>query len=245
MKKYLVALAAAVSLTVMPVDFVAVADTNPATVVMTLNVHGGTDSKGGGNHGQTAPVTKDVMALVTTNEPAVIGFQEMCARQYRALRSRLSKLGYSGAFTSTQKTNGCKGSSGNAIFIKGKIQTKYVWSLPWGKNPKGTVGRQPRKLLCVKPVGQTLRACVTHLSPHAPDVLDQATKVAESIGRWSGKVILTGDFNLNPKWVARQFPSLYAVGPDIDHVLSTVPVQLGATVTVASSDHPAQFGIVG
>ena len=241
MKKYLVALAAAVSLTVMPVDFVAVADTNPATVVMTLNVHGGTDRKGGGNHGHTGPVTKDVMALVNANGPSVIALQELCARQYRDLRSKLGKLGYSGAFTSTRRTRGCKGASGIGIFIKGKIQTKYVWALPWGKNPVGTTGRQPRRLLCVKFADRNLRACVTHLGPHAPDVLDQAAAVGERVSRWAGPVVVAGDFNMNPKWVARSFPEMDIAGVGIDHILSTRSVTVGATVPVASSDHPAQF----
>lgn len=216
--------------------------------VITLNVHGGLDRKGGGNRGVPTKVTADVLALVALHEPTVVALQELCGRQYRDLRTKLAKLGYSGAFTNTKASTGCNdrargNQSGNGIFIKGSIQTRYVWALPWGANAKGVTGRQPRRLLCVKPVGETWRACVTHLSPHAPDVLNQAAKVASSIDRWAGRVILAGDFNLTSKWIGRMFPGYSAAGADIDHVITTGAVEVTAVDPVRSSDHPAVVGV--
>lgn len=219
-------------------------------VVMTLNVHGGTDRKGGGNAGRVADVAADVLAVVVEHEPAVVALQELCGRQYRGLRSRLVKLGYAGAFTSTQRAKGCNDRkhgnlSGIGIFVRGSIQSRYVWALPWGANAKGVTGRQPRRLLCVKPRAEGWRACVTHLSPHAPDVLNQAGRVAAKIGRWQGRVVLAGDFNLNGKWVAASFPAYSVAGSGIDHVVSSSPGSVVAVVPVASSDHPALIGSVG
>ena len=217
--------------------------------VMTLNVHGGTDRKGGGNRGVPTEVTADVLALVAHHQPTVIALQELCGRQYRDLRVKLARLGYSGTFTNAQRSSGChdraRGNQfGNGIFIRGRIQTRYVWALPWGANARGVTGRQPRRLLCVKPVGQAWRACVTHLSPHDPDVSRQAAKVVSSISRWGGRVIVAGDLNLSAKWVGRLFPGYDSAGADIDHVLSTGAVEVAAIESVPSSDHPAVVGVV-
>lgn len=219
-----------------------------AITVMTLNVHGGLDREGGGNRGKTTAVAADVVALVVRHRPTMIALQELCGSQYRALRTKLAKLGYSGTFTNIQKATGCNdkargNQSGNGIFIKGKIQTRYVWALPWGANAKGVTGRQPRRLLCVKPLGETWRACVTHLSPHAPDVLNQAARVAQAIDRWSGRVIVAGDFNLSSKWVGRSFPGYASDGADIDHLVTTGAVEVTAVDPVRSSDHPAVVGV--
>lgn len=224
------------------------AATSAPVTVITLNVHGGTDREGGGNRGKTTAVSADVVALVVRHQPTVIALQELCGTQYRALRAKLAKLGYSGAFTNTQKASGCNdkrngNQSGNGIFIKGIIETRYSWALPWGANPKGVTGRQPRRLLCVKPLGETWRACVTHLSPHAPDVLNQAARVAEAIDRWAGRVIVAGDFNLSSKWVGRSFPGYASAGADIDHVVTTGAVEVTAVDPVRSSDHPAVVGV--
>lgn len=216
--------------------------------VLTLNVHGGLDRKGGGNLGNPARVSVDVLALVARHQPTVIALQELCGRQYRDLRTKLGRLGYSGTFTNTQRATGCNdrargNQSGNGIFIKGRIQTRYVWSLPWGANARGVTGRQPRRLLCVKPLGQSWRACVTHLSPHDPDVSRQAAKVVSSISRWGGRVIVAGDLNLSAKWVRRLFPGYSAAGADIDHIVSTRPVEVSAVEAVPSSDHPAVVAV--
>lgn len=223
--------------------------TAPAGVtVITLNVHGGTDREGGGNRGVPTKVSADVLALVARHQPTVIALQELCGRQYRDLRTRLGRLGYSGTFTNIQTARGCNdrsagNQSGNGIFIKGRIATRYVWALPWGANARGITGRQPRRLLCVRPVAQAWRACVTHLSPHDPDVSRQAAKVVASIGRWGGRVIVAGDLNLSAKWVGRLFPGYASAGSDIDHILSTGPVVVSAVEAVPSSDHAAVVGV--
>lgn len=215
-------------------------------VVMTLNIHGGSDRDGGGNHGSTK-VSTDILQVVSAQQPTVIALQEICGKQYRDLKKKLG--GYSGTFTNTKRQAHCHDKkhgnlSGIAIFIKGEIQTRYVWQLPWGANAKGVTGRQPRSLLCVKPVGQSWRACVTHLSPHAPDVLNQTDKVRSSISRWAGKVVVAGDFNLSTKWVDRSFPSYFSVGDGIDHVVSTSAVTVKVVVPVKSSDHPALIATI-
>lgn len=223
-----------------------VAASDPITVA-TLNVHGGTDRKGFGNRGVVGAVQRDVLQLVAEYRPTVVALQELCGRQYRALRSSLGRLGYSAAFTTTTRSKGCNdrargNQSGNALFVLGRIVQRASWSLPWGKNPKGTTGRQPRRLLCVQ-VDAGYRACVTHLSPHAPDVVNQSAKVAGVIGRWSsGRLVLGGDLNLNPSWVGRLFPSWQHVGEGIDHVLGSSSVQLVGTRVVPSSDHDALIG---
>lgn len=89
-----------------------------------------------------------------------------------------------------------------------------------------------------------MRACVTHLSPHDPDVSRQAAKVVSSISRWGGRVIVAGDLNLSAKWVGRLFPGYDSAGADIDHVLSTGAVEVAAIESVPSSDHPAVVGVV-
>lgn len=212
--------------------------------VMTLNVHGGLDREGSGNRGRTTNVSADVLALVDKHQPTVIALQELCGRQYRDLRSKLARLGYSGAFTNTQRSSGCHDRAhgnqfGNGIFVLGHIGTRYVWALPWGANARGVTGRQPRRLLCVKPVGQSWRACVTHLSPHDPDVSRQAAKVVGAISRWGGRVIVAGDLNLSAAWVGRLFPGRQSAGVGIDHVLSSGAVAVVAVEPVPSSDHPA------
>ena len=220
----------------------------PAVTVLTLNVHGGGDRHGGGNKGAVKPVSKDVLALVAKYQPTVVGLQELCGKQHRDLRTKLGKKGYAAAFVNVKKDPSCNDRSkgnqaGIAIYVKGKIKTRYVWSLPWGKNPVGTTGRQPRRLLCVLPVGAKWRACVTHLSPHAPDVLNQATKVQEVLNRWAGPVILTGDLNLSKKWVDRMFPEHSNAGEGIDHIVSSKTASVIAVVDAPSSDHDAVFGV--
>lgn len=250
--RILVAAVASLSLLTGCVPTAAADDTPPTPAlpaVMTLNVHGGLDRQGGGNRGRPTNVTADVLTLVALHQPTVIALQELCGRQYRDLRTKLARLGYSGTFTNTQASAGCNDRSrgnqfGNGIFIRGRIQTRYVWALPWGANAKGVTGRQPRRLLCVKPVGATWRACVTHLSPHDPDVSRQAAKVVSSISRWGGRVIVAGDLNLSAKWVGRLFPGYDSAGADIDHVLSTGAVEVAAIESVPSSDHPAVVGVV-
>lgn len=251
--RLLAALTLALTLTLSGSTPASADDTTPppassGLVVMTLNVHGGLDRHGDGNQGNPARMSADVLALVALHHPDVVALQELCGRQYRALRTKLARLGYGGAFTNTQRSSGChdraRGNQfGNGIFIKGRIGTRYVWALPWGQNAKGVTGRQPRRLLCVNPAGETWRACVTHLSPHAPDVLNQASTVAGAIGRWQGRVILAGDFNLSAKWIGREFPGYSSAGADIDHIVTTGSVEVVAVQAVPSSDHPAVVGV--
>ncbi len=250
--RILVAAVASLSLLTGCVPTAAADDTPPTPAlpaVMTLNVHGGLDRQGGGNRGRPTNVTADVLTLVALHQPTVIALQELCGRQYRDLRTKLSRLGYAGTFTNTQASAGCSDRArgnqfGNGIFIKGAIQTRYVWALPWGANAKGVTGRQPRRLLCVKPIGETWRACVTHLSPHAPDVTRQAAKVVSAIARWGGRVIVAGDFNLSPKWIGRTFPGYSDAGEGIDHVISSTAATVVAVEHVPSSDHDALVAAV-
>jgi len=210
--------------------------------VITLNIWGSL-----GNKGKTTKVTKDVVALAKQYKPIAIGLQEVCGKQHRSIRTELKKLGYTGTFTKTRASGGCndkaKGNAfGNSIYIRGKYTDRTRTALPWGKNKKGTTGREPRAMLCVTATADKARYCTVHLSPHDPDNARQLTKVAKTLEPWAkkGTVVLMGDFNLSSKTAVKTVTFLKACAKPgrIDYTLST-DSRTCSTVAVASSDHSA------
>lgn len=216
------------------------ATTNEA--VITLNIWGSL-----GNKGRTKDVTKDVVDLVKKNNPIAIGLQEVCGKQHRSIRTELTKLGYTGTFTKARVSGGCndkaKGNAfGNSIYVRGKYTDRTRTALPWGKNKKGTTGREPRAMLCVTATANKTRYCTVHLSPHDPDNAKQLTKVANTLEPWAkkGAVVLMGDFNLSSKTAVKTVTFLKAcTNPGrIDYTLST-DTRTCSSVQVKSSDHDA------
>ncbi len=222
--------------------------------VMTLNVHGSVDHNGNGNAGATKAITADVLSLISGYHPTAMVFQEMCGTQYRDLRTKLATLGYAGAYSTARASGGCNDAAndnqfGTATLFLGSVGWKSTWALPWGDNPVGSSGREARRLLCSQPSGQSWRICVIHLAPGVtadmPDNLNQATEVNRIVTPYlTSKLIIAGDFNEKPAVVAQRFPRFIDAGPNIDHIVANSTVTVGATVAVASSDHPAQFATV-
>lgn len=211
--------------------------------VMTLNVHGGLDTNGGGNAGAPAAVLADILTLVERHHPDVIALQELCHRQHRAIRRALRALGYEAAFTTAHRSKGCHDKAhgnraGVGLYVRGDIAGRASWSLPWGASDVGDRGRQPRRILCARVSGWDERVCATHLSPSDPDKARQVAKVGRILARWD-HVILAGDLNMSAGRVATDLPGYSAAGGRIDHVVASSPVELVAIEDAPSSDHDA------
>lgn len=221
----------------------AVAEPAPL-VALTLNVHGGVPDKGG-NGGNPTAVKRDVLALVTEHHPDVIGLQELCHRQARALAPAMKKLGYRWKFTTVLRTTGCNDQGrgnkwGLMIFTKGSHSGTTTTVLPYGKNAAGSAGwSEPRVLLCVNYRGA--KSCVTHLSTRDPDRGAQLAKIA-AMTATTARLVLVCDCNALPTAIRKTFPERFeAAVPSkaIDHVVASSPVSLVAYSAVPSSDHPA------
>lgn len=215
----------------------------PSIVTITLNVHGSKDRHGRGNGGNPKPVVRDILALVKAHNPDVIGVQEVCHRQHRAVRAELARLGYRATMTYTRASAGCddrsKGNKfGNALYLKAtKLTWRKSYALPKPINPEGTTGREPRRLLCARATlkGAIWTSCVTHIGPHDPDLTRQANRVSEIVTSLPGNVNAMGDWNSKSPKV--KVP--YRAGKGIDFVFSNRPVSLVTVADVPSSDHGA------
>lgn len=216
------------------------AATPTPAVVMTLNVAGGQ------NRGNPSRVTRDVLAVVNRERPDIIGLQEVCHRQHRDLRAKLAKLGYRATHTTTLRSGRCNDKAqgnrfGNSLFVRGGFQSRARTRLPWGANPAGTVGREPRAMVCVTTSGT--RVCNVHIGPRTPDRDRQIATVAAAVQGYDD-VILLGDWNAWPGQVRRHMPRLRTATEGIDHVFSTRAGQ-ARTYHVPSSDHDAVVVTLG
>lgn len=213
--------------------------------VVTLNVHGGTDSFGGGNGGEPAPVIADVLRLVLAHSPRMVSLQEICKRQYMPLKAELAKLGYEGRMGVAHETKGCNdptydGGIGVAVFVKGDLTWWDTYDLPWGESDGR--GVQPRLMICVTEADTKGRLCGTHLTPSDPDRAAQAARIRRVVEIKGWKyVTLAGDLNMTYDVVAARFPGWSASGARIDHALTmdNGTSTKVACVRVENSDHPA------
>ncbi|MEO5949185.1 MAG: endonuclease/exonuclease/phosphatase family protein [Candidatus Saccharimonas sp.] len=206
--------------------------------VVTLNIWGSL-----GHKGKTKDVTNDVVAIAKNNKPFAIGLQEVCGKQHRSIREALKKLGYTGTFTETRQSGMCNDKSkgnkfGNSIFIRGRYTNRTRTALPWGKNKKGTTGREPRAMLCV--TANKTRYCTVHLATRNPDRENQLTKIARTLEPWAkkGAVVLMGDFNVSSATPVKTITFLKACTTPgrIDYTLST-DARACSTLPAPSSDH--------
>lgn len=207
--------------------------------VTTLNMHGGTDAKGGGNGGRIAPVRSDVLRVVRAQQPDALALQELCRGQFRALRVSLKRRGYVGTYTATNTRAKCV--TGVALFVKApRLAWRDSYPLPRGDNAATARGNHPRRLLCASaPNGP--RVCAVHLTPGDPDRTRQLQRVGE-LARALDLDVLAGDFNAAAP-ALDGYP--YRAGDGIDHVLTRTPADLVATTPVKNSDHPAVTVAVG
>lgn len=218
-----------------------------STTIMTLNVHGSVDRAGSGNAGRPEAIVRDVVALATKYRPRIIALQELCLRQHVAVRARLAKLGYVSTMTYVNRSAGCNdpaggNQSGVALYLKAsKISWRTSAALPWGANGQGSIGRQPRRVLCASGKGWRDIACTTHLSPLDPDRGQQAAVAAAKVTGWAKgrKAAIAGDLNMGRAAAEAAFPRYQAAGYHVDHVLTLGSPALTAAVPVPSSDHPA------
>lgn len=215
--------------------------------VITLNAHGSVDRNGNGNAGDPAAVTRDVVALAKRYNPRVIALQELCLRQHKVIRAELAKLGYASTMTYADTSRGCNDPGGSneagvALYLKtSDIEWRSSHALPWGQNPVGTVGRQPRRIVCARGDEWLETVCTTHLTPGDPDRAAQAAEAARKVASWAAPAatVIAGDFNQSASSVAQHFPTFRSAGVRIDHVLSSGSATLLGSEEVPSSDHPA------
>lgn len=215
-------------------------------LVMTWNVHGSVDRNGNGNAGSPEKLLPDLLDTVVMYKPDVIGLQELCYKQHRTFKAKLAKLGYLSTMTYVNESGGCNdkaegNKSGNALYLKtSSIEWRSSAALPYGKNPVGSVGRQPRRILGARMKGSPFVFCVTHLSPGDPDNAEQIKKCVSVVGKWQtkNKVVLFGDFNMNATKLNSYLPGYFIDGHTIDLVSSTNLCATKYLFDKQSSDHP-------
>ncbi len=146
-------------------------------------------------------------AAASWGDVDAITFQELCQSQIAEVRA----AGYQVMWRKQIQASDCpptknkKRWKGNAIVTSRGLGTQKVTSL-------GTYGGRSFKLLCAKITGTGVAGswvCTTHLAlgyPGAPNGSKNRTrqtrKIAGVLGPWIAggrKVVLTGDFNDNPK----------------------------------------------
>ena len=179
---------------------------------MTLNVYGAI-----GNKGATKPLTADVVKLVKANKPYVIGLQEVCESQAKAIGKALASSGYRMTFENMIVTPGCNDKKngnrwGLALLTKGKYTSRKSYPLPGGENV--VKAPEPREMLCVsvKPNGRVQRVCTLHLVTRDPDRAAQLAEVARISSRWTQPAI-GGDWNQAVPSIQRLFPSTAIADP--------------------------------
>ena len=219
----------------------------PVTV-MTWNVHGSKDRAGAGNGGDPAKLLPELLATVRKYKPSVIALQELCHRQHRKFRAELAKLGYQATMTHVDKSSGCNDKkegniSGNSLYLRtASIAWRSSAALPWGINPVGTVGRQPRRVVAARMAGSPVVYGGVHLSPGDPDNTAQLRKALTSVQGWAkgAPVVLLGDLNRSGASAVALCPAGWtATGNTVDQVLlSSGSAKVRAVIKSKASDHP-------
>nr|WP_169806425.1 endonuclease/exonuclease/phosphatase family protein [Herbidospora sakaeratensis] len=125
--------------------------------------------------------------------------QELCGRQFEALRKRLSGRYHAEYVVTVRRNKACARNWGDrrfgiAVFVKGPPLASAVWTLP---NPHGD---EPRALLCVDAVlaHRPTRLCTTHVDYKGRNREMHVNYIDTIIKGWTGPLVIGGDLNLSP-----------------------------------------------
>jgi endonuclease/exonuclease/phosphatase family metal-dependent hydrolase len=149
-------------------------------------------------HGEIPRTARAVARAALDRRASVVLLQELCAGQYRRIRSLLGKHGYAGRFEAPARARRCGADRGFgvAIFVRGRVAGSVVVPLP--TRPR----YERRALLGVSTTlaGRPTFVAVVHLSPSPAAGLDeQLSALADYLGRRPGRpTLIGGDFNALP-----------------------------------------------
>ncbi|WP_157518465.1 endonuclease/exonuclease/phosphatase family protein [Herbidospora mongoliensis] len=125
--------------------------------------------------------------------------QELCGKQYDALRTRLSGDYHSAYVVTVRNNKSCDRNWGDhrfgiAVFVKGPTLTRAVWPLP---NPRRD---EPRALLCVDAIlaHRSTRLCTTHVDYKGHNREMHVNYIDTVVRGWTGPLVIGGDLNLSP-----------------------------------------------
>ncbi|WP_170990893.1 endonuclease/exonuclease/phosphatase family protein [Herbidospora galbida] len=137
--------------------------------------------------------------LRETKDADAFFLQELCGRQFDALRNRLSGQYHAEYVVTVRKNRSCGRNWGDrrfgiAVFVKGPALARGVWALP---NPHRD---EPRALLCVDAVlaHRPTRLCTTHVDYKGHNREMHVNFIDTVIRGWTGPLVIGGDLNLSP-----------------------------------------------
>ncbi|GAB1822249.1 endonuclease/exonuclease/phosphatase family protein [Herbidospora sp. RD11066] len=132
------------------------------------------------------------------NRADAVFLQELCGKQYDALRARLSEY-HSDYVVTVRDNKSCARNWGDhrfgiAIFVKGPTTARAVWPLP---NPHRD---EQRALLCVDAIlaARSTRLCTTHVDYKGHNREMHVNYIDTIIRGWTGPLVIGGDLNLSP-----------------------------------------------
>ncbi|WP_081898839.1 endonuclease/exonuclease/phosphatase family protein [Herbidospora cretacea] len=137
--------------------------------------------------------------LRETHDADAFFLQELCGRQFDALRNRLSGRYQATYVVTVRRNKACRRNWGDrrfgiAVFVKGPVFARGVWALP---NPHHD---EPRALLCVDAVlaYRPTRLCTTHVDYKGHNREMHVNYIDTVIRGWTGPLVIGGDLNLSP-----------------------------------------------